>query len=251
MSEPRAADGSVGQAYVAAARRRLTDCHEKLTHCVSQLEDRQVWWRPREDMNSVANILLHLCGNIRQWIVAGVVGAPDVRDRPAEFAERAAIPRDELLRRLAAVVAEADTVLAGADAVLLERRTIQSFDMTVLSAVFDCLAHLNGHTQEVTYICRLQLGDAYRFAWVPTPEQGGAAAEETVAVRDAAFADLRVHPLAAPKPEPGVKASPPDGAAGKTSTGGVGTAPPVESLKDYVRDLGQEFQEEQDEGKVP
>jgi hypothetical protein len=125
-------------------------------------------------MNSVANILLHLCGNVRQWIIAGVPRAPDTRDRPREFTERGPIPKDELLRRLDAVVREADAVLAAAtERQLLEPRRIQGFDETVLSATFDSLAHFNGHTQEIIYITRLQLGDAYKFAWAPTtPEQG-------------------------------------------------------------------------------
>jgi hypothetical protein len=164
----------VGRAYLAEARRTLSACHERIKHCVGQLDDGQVWWRPVESMNSIANVVLHLCGNLRQWLVSGVGGAADVRERPREFAEREPIPRDELLRRLGAVVAEADAVLAGFDETrLLDTRRIQGFDETVLSAVFDCLTHLKGHTQEIVYVTRQQLGDAYRFAWVPTtPEQG-------------------------------------------------------------------------------
>jgi hypothetical protein len=150
------------------------------------------------------------------------------------------------------VVADADAVLVGVDeAVLLEPRMIQGFNETVLSAVFDCLAHLSGHTQEVVYITRLQLGEAYKFAWVPTPEQGGSPGTETVAVRDAAFADIPGHPL---KPavrnasvEPATPPAPPEAA----STRGSGLPASTESpLGDYLRDLEQEFQDEQDEGKL-
>jgi hypothetical protein len=171
MTQERA---NVGQAYLAQGRRRLAACLARIKHCLDQLDDAQVWWRPREPLNSIGNLLLHLCGNLRQWVVAGVTGAPDARDRPGEFAERGAIPKAELLRRLEAVAAEADAVLAGVTAAqLLEPRRIQGFDETVLSALFDSLSHLSGHTQEIVYITRLQLGDAYRFAWAPTtPEQG-------------------------------------------------------------------------------
>jgi hypothetical protein len=165
---------SIGQAYVAEARRRLAASLQRLEHCLGQLTDAQLWWRPREAMNSIGNLVLHLCGNLRQWLVAGIGGAADVRDRPQEFAERGPIPRDELLGRLAQVVGEVDAALAGvSDGQLLEPRRIQGFDETVLSAVFDSLAHLAGHTQEVVCLTRLQLGDAYTFAWTPaTPEQG-------------------------------------------------------------------------------
>jgi hypothetical protein len=165
---------TVGRAYLREAQRRLVACHAKIEHCLAQLDDARVWWRPREDMNSIGNILLHLCGNVRQWVVDGARGAPDTRDRPREFSERGPIPATELLRRLEAVVGEADAVLSGlTDEQLLEPRRIQGFDETVLSAIFDSLTHFNGHTQEVVYVTRLQLGDAYRFSWAPsTPEQG-------------------------------------------------------------------------------
>jgi Protein of unknown function (DUF1572) len=125
-------------------------------------------------MNSIGNVLLHLCGNVRQWIISGIRRTPDVRNRPQEFAERQTIAKAELLRRLQEVVAEADAALAGVSAAqLLEPRRIQGFDETVLTAIFDSVAHFNGHTQEIIYMTRLQLGDAYEFAWQPaTPEQG-------------------------------------------------------------------------------
>jgi hypothetical protein len=164
----------VGQAYTAEGRRRLVACHERIKHCLGQLDDAQVWWRPRETMNSIGNLLLHLCGNVRQWIIGGVRGLPDDRNRPQEFAQRGPLPKEQLLRRLETVVREADEVLATVtDSQLLEPRRIQGFDETVLSALFDSIAHFNGHTQEIVCITRLQLGEAYRLAWKPeTPEQG-------------------------------------------------------------------------------
>lgn len=164
-----------GQAFVKEIRRRLAQCHERIRHCVDQLDEAQLWWRPQSAMNSIANLLLHLAGNLRQWIVSGVGGAPDHRNRPAEFAARDMIPRDELLRTLADAVAESDATLSRlTDAQLLESRRIQGFDETVLSAILDSIPHFNGHTQEIVFLTRLQLGDAYRFAWVPQTKEEGA-----------------------------------------------------------------------------
>jgi len=59
---------------------------------------------------------------------------------------------------------------------LLEIRRIQGFNVTGLAAIFDSVPHFRGHTQEIIGMTRLQLGDAYKFAWTPTtPEQGGPA----------------------------------------------------------------------------
>src|SRR5207248_5165333 len=112
-------------------------------------------------LNSIGNLILHLCGNLRQWIVAGLGEAADGWDRPAEFSERGPIPKEELLRRLEDVVDEARAVLARQTArQLLEARRIQDFDVTGLAAIFDSVPHFRGHTQEVVSITRLQLGDA-------------------------------------------------------------------------------------------
>ena len=168
----------VARAFVAAARHRLAEATAKIKHCLNQLSDEQLWWRPREPLNSVANLVLHLCGNVRQWVVCGITGEPDTRDRPQEFAERGPLPRAELARRLEEVVGQADAAMGTLDAArLLEPRRIQGFDTTILGALLDSLPHFSGHTQEIVFLTRLQLGDTYRMKWAPaTPEQGAPSA---------------------------------------------------------------------------
>ena len=166
---------SVGREYTTACRHRLAECVKKIKHCLGQLSDEQVRWRPHDSMNSIANIVLHLCGNIRQWIISGVGGEPDVRDRPKEFSDRSSLAKAELIRRLDEIASNADAVLAGVtDQQLVESRRIQGFDATILSAILDSLTHFRGHMQEVVYITRLQLGDAYQFEWVPATKEQGA-----------------------------------------------------------------------------
>jgi hypothetical protein len=238
---------SVGRAYLEETRRRIAACRERIGHCLGQLDDRQVWWRPHESMNSIANLVLHLCGNLRQWVVSGVGGAADVRDRPQEFAEQGPIPKAELLLRLEEVLGEADAVLAETDErQLLEPRRIQGFDETVLSAIFDSLAHLSGHTQEIICLTRVQRGDAYRFAWTPaTPEQGAPRAAvpkpETISATDMVF---EKEDLTAMKPEK-FAANPPPLAEvpGEESR-------PGSPLRDPLLELEQEFQDQQGEGKL-
>ncbi len=158
----------------SAATHELESALTRIQHCLRQLNDEQVWRRSQPSLNSIGNLILHLCGNLRQWIVAGVGGASDVRNRPTEFAERGPIPKVELMHGLEAVVEEVKRVLAGVDArQLMEVRRIQGFDVTGLAAIFDSIPHFRGHTQEIVHMTRMQLGDAYQFAWTPaTPEEG-------------------------------------------------------------------------------
>src|SRR5687767_15846864 len=84
----------VGQAFISEARSLLlTDYLPKLERCAAALSDQQIWWRANLQSNSIGNLLLHLSGNVRQWIVVGLGGSPDQRDRDAEFAQRDIIPR--------------------------------------------------------------------------------------------------------------------------------------------------------------
>lgn len=161
-------------AAIEAAVHELDRAVNTITHCVEQLNDEQVWWRPSASMNSIANLMLHVAGNMRQWIIAGVGHIDDTRNRPQEFAERGPIGKDELVRRLRDTAAEAVVTLTNANPDdLLVRRKIQSFDVTGFGAMFHSVAHLCGHTQEIVHMSRCQLGDRYEFAFVPkTREQG-------------------------------------------------------------------------------
>jgi hypothetical protein len=164
----------IATATTNAAAAELDSASKKIVHCLKQLTDEQVWWRPAPSMNSIGNLILHLCGNVRQWIIAGIGGAEDTRDRPKEFAERGPIARTELLRKLETTIAEASEKLTEASpADLVENRRIQGFDVTGISAIVQSVTHFQGHVQEIIHLTRSQLGDDYDFDFVPaTPEQG-------------------------------------------------------------------------------
>jgi hypothetical protein len=161
----------------SAAAHELDSAWSRIRHCLAQLNDAQIWHRSQPGLNSVGNLILHLSGNLRQWIVSGIGGAPDRRDRPAEFAERGSIPKEDLVRKLDVVVEEAKRVVVGISArQIAEVRRVQGFDLTGAATIFDSIPHFRGHTQEIIHMTRLLLGDAYQFAWTPTAvEQGGPA----------------------------------------------------------------------------
>ena len=164
-----------GAAFLAQSREYLTGHYlPKIRAAVERLSEEDTWWRPNEASNSVGNLMLHLAGNIRQWIVSGVGGAPDIRDRSAEFARRDPIPRDELVAILTEAVLEADAVLARTDpAGLNDRGAVQGRTVTTLQAIYHAVEHFGMHTGQILYIAKLRtdrdLGFYRLEAGIPRP----------------------------------------------------------------------------------
>lgn len=155
----------------ALVGRELTDelgeALGRIEHCLGQLTDEQAWWRPRADLNSAGNLVLHLTGNVRQLIGSAVGGAPDARDRQAEFDARGPVPRGELLAGLRAAVADATVVLTGPAADWARACSFRGRPATVLGLAVRSVAHFRGHAQEIIHLTRTILGDSYRFAGPP------------------------------------------------------------------------------------
>lgn len=123
---------------------------------VDKLTDEQVWWRPNEASNSIGNLMLHLSGNVSQWIVGGVGKQQVTRDRPREFAERAGIPKHELLTTLTSSVDAAVKILGRLDpATLDERRMIQGNDVTVFYAIYHVVEHFSMHTGQILMLSKM------------------------------------------------------------------------------------------------
>jgi uncharacterized damage-inducible protein DinB len=143
-------------AFVAQSRRYLaSEYPTKIQRCLDVLPEDAIWRRDDDSSNSIGNLLLHLSGNIRQWIVSGVGGAPDARVRRAEFDSREGDDGTALMERLLATVRDADAVLASLDAVrLAELRTIQGRDVTVLDAVYHVVEHFSMHTGQIILLAK-------------------------------------------------------------------------------------------------
>jgi uncharacterized damage-inducible protein DinB len=155
----------VARAFVAEARSHLLGEYlPEIERCLERLTDEQVWWRANEQSNSVGNLLLHLEGNARQWVVSGLGGADDRRARDREFDEREGLPRGRLLSALRATLEEADGVLASLDPrALLEGRRIQGLEVTALAAVFHVVEHFSMHTGQIILLTKQLTGGDLAF----------------------------------------------------------------------------------------
>lgn len=129
----------------------------KIRQAVQVIPDDRLWWRPHAEANSAANLLLHLAGNIRQWVVAGIGEAADTRARDAEFAatESPDWPRERLLTHFEAACADAVAVLDElSPSALLASRSIQGRETDVLSAVYHVVEHCAGHAGQLILLAK-------------------------------------------------------------------------------------------------
>lgn len=146
-----------------------SDYLPKIRRCLAALPEEDLWWRPNDSSNSVGNLLLHLSGNIRQWIVSGVGGRADIRERWKEFTADGAGEgggRDSgaLLTYLEETLADVDEVLAGLSPDDLLRRTvIQGQEVTLLEGVLHAVEHFSMHTGQIIYVTKLRTGADLRF----------------------------------------------------------------------------------------
>jgi uncharacterized damage-inducible protein DinB len=136
----------------------------KIRLAVTPLDETLVWHRANAESNSIGNLLLHLAGNIRQWIVSGIGGAPSDRDRAAEFAATSGYTKSELLSLLSGSVMDADKVLADLSVADLDRQaTIQGRDTTIRAAIYHVVEHFSMHTGQIIMLAKMDNPGAVKF----------------------------------------------------------------------------------------
>ena len=167
------------QEFLHLSRRQLQQYLHRVETCLDKLTHEQIWSRVHETENAIGNLVLHLAGNVRQWIVSGVGRARHERDRDAEFARREPLPSDELLRLLRRTLDEADAVLVELSPNdLLRTRKIQVYELTVLHAIYHVLWHFAEHTGQIIWATKRMTGqDLGFYGYLNQGDQRGSAAE--------------------------------------------------------------------------
>jgi uncharacterized damage-inducible protein DinB len=156
MTNSQLSSDQVAQAFLDEARRLIKDEYvPKIERCLEKLSDDQIWWRPNDESNSIGNLLLHICGNARQWIVCGLGGEADLRDRQSEFDQRSG-NRDDLLSLLKNTAEAIDQTLKEFDGSnLLDIYRIQGTEVTALNAIFHVTEHIAMHTGQIILLTKM------------------------------------------------------------------------------------------------
>ena len=153
MTDPHS---DVSSLFLEFSRRKLLDHYwPRLRTSVESLTDEQVWWRPNAASNSIGNLILHLNGNVRQWLVASFNQQQDLRDRPTEFAAEGGLTASQLLEKLAATMNESAQLLARiTEADLIAPYEIQGYHVSGLEAVYQVVEHFGLHYGQIAYIAK-------------------------------------------------------------------------------------------------
>ncbi len=152
-------------ALITEVERRLFDeCQTRIELCVGKLSEDQVWWRPNDESNSIGNLILHLEGNVRQWIIAGIGDKDDTRQRQAEFDAKEGMSSDQLVSHLGNTMREVREVLHTVRPdILLDKKPVQTFEESVLTILIHVTEHFSYHTGQIAYITKLIIDDQLGF----------------------------------------------------------------------------------------
>ncbi len=144
----------------------------KIQACLNILPEADLWWRPNDRSNSVGNLLLHLAGNLNQWVVAGIGSGEDHRRRDLEFSASDGKDAATLVHELQQTVHQATQTLDALNTDSLNQRvTIQGVEVTVLGAIYHAVEHFSMHVGQIIYITKLRTGTDLNFV---TIGEGGA-----------------------------------------------------------------------------
>jgi uncharacterized damage-inducible protein DinB len=152
-------DNEIGILFLSASSAKLEQMTGFVTKCLARLSDEQVWARGGEHENAIGNLILHLCGNMRQWIMHGVGGAPDVRVRDKEFSAADGLSAGELAHLFEKTIAEARGVIDSLPPEkLAERTTPQGRDVSKLEAIYQVVGHVQQHTGQIILLTKQMCG---------------------------------------------------------------------------------------------
>ena len=136
----------------------------RIKKCLEQLNTEQIWWRPNDHSNSIGNLVLHLCGNVRQWILAGLDGQKDLRKRQLEFDEKGPVPTKTLFDLLVGLETDVRIVLKNVRSdSLIQVHDVQIYRESGVSILIHVIEHFSYHTGQIAWITKMILDEDLKF----------------------------------------------------------------------------------------
>jgi uncharacterized damage-inducible protein DinB len=155
---------SLDRIFLTFSANKLNQLTSRIKDCIDKLSDEQIWGRHNENENAVGNLMLHLSGNVRQWIISGIGGKPDIRVRDREFSARDDVEKTDLWERLHGTVEDATAVIEELTPErLAETVKIQSYEVTVAEAIYHVVEHFAQHTGQIIYATKMLTNEDLGF----------------------------------------------------------------------------------------
>ena len=149
-------EGKWGSEIKSQALYRLDESSRMAYKCLAELTDSEIWQRPNAASNSMGNLILHLCGNMRQYIVASLGESQDNRNRDLEFSTTSGYSREQLVTMLSDTIgAVKHTIKSCTDKQLLKKRKVQGFDLTGVGIIIHVVEHFSYHTGQIAFWVKL------------------------------------------------------------------------------------------------
>jgi uncharacterized damage-inducible protein DinB len=150
----------IDKEFVRISIEKLRRSGSRIEDCLGRLNHEQIWTRNADNVNSIGNLVLHLCGNVRQWIGFGIGDLADQRNRDSEFAARGGLDPKELMERSRKTVSDAIDILGNFDAArLMDKVTIQNMEVTRMEAIYQVVEHFAQHTGQIIFVTKMLTGE--------------------------------------------------------------------------------------------
>ena len=144
------------QEFIKESIYRINESTQRVLKCLNEIDEIELWKKPNEHSNSIGNIVLHLCGNIRQYIISSLGQVEDIRERDKEFSADEAFKKSELLTKLQQTINEAITVMEGLDELALAKLyLVQGFQLSGIGIVIHVTEHFSYHTGQIAFWVKL------------------------------------------------------------------------------------------------
>ena len=143
---------------------RITENTNRIIKCLEEINEAEIWQRPNESSNSIGNIILHLCGNIRQYAISSLGKVEDVRMRDIEFSTKEGFSKKELSVKLKNTVDEAIAIIENLDEpALIKSYSAQGFNLSGIGIVVHVTEHYSYHTGQIAFWIKLLKNKDLRF----------------------------------------------------------------------------------------
>ncbi len=142
----------IAREFIDQSVLRMAENTPKIMKCLDQLTEEQIWLRPNQASNSIGNIILHLCGNIGQYIISSLGNQPDTRHRDSEFSASGGFNKNGLREKMTNTVGKAIDVIKSVDEPeLMKIHSVQGFDLSGVGIIIHVTEHYSHHTGQMIF----------------------------------------------------------------------------------------------------